>query len=114
MLVLFSDISFIQMNMFLFDGAAASLRTADVSPGTSSAAMSKEKRLPFAGLPVPGVQIVTAVRSKKEREKIKAREGKRTSLPSPPLLFKAFFTSHRPPLSERLEQAIWKLGSSLM
>ena len=30
MLVLSSDISFIQMNMFLFDGAAASLRTADV------------------------------------------------------------------------------------
>ena len=31
------------------------------------------------------------------------REG--TSLPSPPLLFIAFFTSHRSPLSERLEQA---------
>ena len=29
----------------------------------------------------------------------------RTSLPSPPLLFIAFFTSHRSPLSERLEQA---------
>ena len=28
-----------------------------------------------------------------------------TSLPSPPLLFIAFFTSHRSPLSERLEQA---------
>ena len=38
---------------------------------------------------------------KKEREKIKARE----SLPSPPLLFIAFFTSHRSPLSEHLEQA---------
>ena len=41
--------------------------------------------------------------SKKEREKIKA------SLPSPPLLFIAFFTSHlshRSPLSERLEQVI--------
>ena len=38
------------------------------------------------------------------------REG--TSLPSPPLLFIAFFTPHRSPLSERLEQAtvdqIWK------
>ena len=29
----------------------------------------------------------------------------RTFLPSPPLLFIAFFTSHRSPLSERLEQA---------
>ena len=28
-----------------------------------------------------------------------------TSLPSPPLLFIAFFTSHRSALSERLEQA---------
>ena len=49
-----------------------------------------------------------AVRSKKECEKIKAREGERcsrTSLPSPPLLFIAFFTSHRSPPSERLEQA---------
>ena len=36
---------------------------------------------------------------KKEREKIKAREE------SPPLLFIAFFTPHRSPLSERLEQA---------
>ena len=34
------------------------------------------------------------------------REGSRTSLPSPPLLFIAFFTLHRSPLSERLEQAI--------
>ena len=33
------------------------------------------------------------------------REGSRTSLPSPPLLFIPFFTSHRSPLSERLEQA---------
>ena len=37
-----------------------------------------------------------AVRSKKECEKIQAR---------PPLLFIAFFTSHRSPPSERLEQA---------
>ena len=29
----------------------------------------------------------------------------RTSLPSPPLLFIAFFIPHRSPLSERLEQA---------
>ena len=33
------------------------------------------------------------------------REGSRTSLPSPPLLFIAFSTPHRSPLSERLEQA---------
>ena len=33
----------------------------------------------------------------------------RASLPSPPLLFIAFFTSHRSPLSERLEQAILKI-----
>ena len=33
------------------------------------------------------------------------REGTRASLPSPPLPFIAFFTSHRSPLSERLEQA---------
>ena len=31
----------------------------------------------------------------------------RTSLPSPPLLFIAFFTSHRSPQSERLEQATY-------
>ena len=55
------------------------------------------------------------MRSKKEREKNKSegggevREGTRTSLrtslPSRPLLFIAFFTSPRSPLSERLEQA---------
>ena len=48
---------------------------------------------------------------------MKAREGERwerehkrfrTSPSSPPLLFIAFFTSHRSPLSERLEQAIWQ------
>ena len=33
------------------------------------------------------------------------REGSRASLPSPPLLYIAFFTSLRSPLSERLEQA---------
>ena len=33
------------------------------------------------------------------------REGSRTSLPSPHLLFIAFFALHRSPLSERLEQA---------
>ena len=42
------------------------------------------------------------MRRKKERDKIKAREG---ALPSPSLLFIAIFTSHRSPLSERLEQA---------
>ena len=56
------------------------------------------------------------MRRKKEREKIKAREGggergNRTSLPSPPLLFIAIFTSHRYPLSERLEQARFVHGS---
>ena len=41
-----------------------------------------------------------------ERCEVKgARKNKSTSLPSPPLLFIAFFTSHRSPLSERLEQA---------
>ena len=39
---------------------------------------------------------------KRSAKKIKAREG---ALPSPPLLFIAFFTSHRSPLSEGLEQA---------
>ena len=33
----------------------------------------------------------------------------RTSLPSPPLLFIAFSTLHRSPLSERLEQAIMRI-----
>ena len=47
---------------------------------------------------------------KRSAKKIKAREGRgergnSTSLPRPPLLFIAFFTSHRSPLSERLEQA---------
>ena len=37
-------------------------------------------------------------------------KNSRTSLPNPPLLFIAFFTSHRPPLSERLEQAIQVKG----
>ena len=37
---------------------------------------------------------------KRSAKKIKAREGA-----SPPLLFIAIFTSHRSPLSERLEQA---------
>ena len=32
------------------------------------------------------------------------REGPHLSLPSPPLLFIAFVTPHRSPLSERLEQ----------
>ena len=39
------------------------------------------------------------------------REGTRTSLPSPPLLFIAFSTPHRSPLSERLEQAILDFDS---
>ena len=39
------------------------------------------------------------------------REGSRTSLPSPPLLFIAFFTLHRSPLSESLEQATPQVDS---
>ena len=50
--------------------------------------------------PVPGVQIVGSGAKKKG-----GRKNKSTSLPSPPLLFIAIFTSHRSPLSERLEQA---------
>ena len=44
------------------------------------------------------------------------REGSRTSLPSPPLLFIAFSTPHRSPLSERLEQAkpVQVMGSWLV
>ena len=46
----------------------------------------------------------------KERTFVKnSYKRSRTSLPSPPLLFIAFFTSHRSPLSERLEQASLKL-----
>ena len=42
-----------------------------------------------------------------ERTSVKnSYKNSRTSLPNPPLLFIAFFTSHRSPLSERLEQAI--------
>ena len=37
----------------------------------------------------------------------------RTSLPSSPLLFIAFFTSHRSPLSERLEQATHSVSIQL-
>ena len=48
-----------------------------------------------------------AVRSKKERKKIKAREGVRGESLSPQSssTFIAFFTLHRSPLSERLELA---------
>ena len=39
----------------------------------------------------------------------KSYKRSRTSLPSSPLLFIAFFTSHRSPLSERVEQATSQL-----
>ena len=48
-------------------------------------------------------------RKNKSEEGGEVREGTRTSLPSPPLLFIAIFTSHRSPLSERLEQANCRL-----
>ena len=62
-------------------------------------------------LPVPGVQIVRSGAKYKRARKNKSkgggevREGSRASLPSPPLLYIAFFTSLRSPQSERLEQA---------
>ena len=52
------------------------------------------------GIPGSGIPERTFVKNSYKRS--------RTSLPSPPLLFIAFFTSHRSPLSERLEQAITK------
>ena len=50
------------------------------------------------GIPGSGIPERTFVKNSYKRS--------RTSLPSPPLLFIAFFTPHRSPLSERLEQAI--------
>ena len=50
------------------------------------------------GIPRSGIPERTFVKNSYKRS--------RTSLPSPPLLFVDFFTSHRSPLSERLEQAI--------
>ena len=44
-------------------------------------------------------------RSAKKEKRGRGRGERGSSLPSPPLLFIAFFTSHRSPLSERLEQA---------
>ena len=49
------------------------------------------------GIPGSGIPECTFVKNSYKRS--------RTSLPSPPLLFIAFFTLHRSPLSERLEQA---------
>ena len=49
------------------------------------------------GIPGSGIPERTFVKNSYKRS--------RTSVPSPPLLFIAFFTSHRSPLSERLEQA---------
>ena len=49
------------------------------------------------GIPGSGVPECTFVKNSYKRS--------HTSLPSPPLLFITFFTSHRSPLSERLEQA---------
>ena len=50
------------------------------------------------GIPGSGIPEGTFVKNSYKRSL--------TSLPSPPLLFIAFFTLHRSPLSERLEQAI--------
>ena len=50
------------------------------------------------GIPGSGIPERTFVKNSYKRS--------HTSLPSPPLLFIGFFTSHRSPLSERLEQAI--------
>ena len=50
------------------------------------------------GIPGSGIPECTFVKNSYKRS--------RTSLPSPPLLFIAFFTPHCSPLSERLEQAI--------
>ena len=49
------------------------------------------------GIPGSGIPERTFVKN--------SYKNSRTSLPNPPLLFIAFFTSHRSPLSERLEQA---------
>ena len=49
------------------------------------------------GIPGSGIPERTFVKNSYKRS--------RTSLPSPPLLFIAFSTPHRSPLSERLEQA---------
>ena len=49
------------------------------------------------GIPGSGIPERTLVKNSYKRS--------RTSIPSPPLLFIAFFTSHRSPPSERLEQA---------
>ena len=49
------------------------------------------------GIPGSGIPERTFVKNSYKRS--------RTSLPSPPLLFIPFFTSHRSTLSERLEQA---------
>ena len=49
------------------------------------------------GIPGSGIPERTFVKNSYKRS--------RTSLPSPPLLFIAFFTSPHSPLSERLEQA---------
>ena len=49
------------------------------------------------GIPGSGIPERTFVKNSYKRS--------RTSLPSPPLLFIAFFASHRSPLSERLKQA---------
>ena len=53
-----------------------------------------------------GAKYLKKEREKPERTFVKnSYKRSRTSLPSPPLLFIAFFTSHRSPVSERLEQA---------
>ena len=54
------------------------------------------------GIPGSGIPERTFVKNSYKRS--------RTSLPSPPLLFIAIFTSHHSPLSERLEQATMRNG----
>ena len=58
------------------------------------------------GIPGSGIPERTFLKNSYKRS--------RTSLPSPPLFFIAFFTLHRSPLSERLEQAITVCSSSPM
>ena len=57
------------------------------------------------GIPGSGIPERTFVKNSYKRS--------RTSLPNPPLLFIAIFTSHRSPLSERLEQASLALAREL-
>ena len=59
---------------------------------TKTVKINQSEGIPGSSIPEP-----TFVKNSYKRSRI--------SLPSPPLLFIAFFASHRSPLSERLEQA---------